>query len=81
MQITLKPSQERVLQEAIRTGLVRSVDDFVESAIQALPHRQTGFDKERARIAAGRIREIRKGVRLNRQGETIRELAHAGHKY
>lgn len=81
MTITLTPDQERAIQQAIDAGLVRSVDEFIETAIEALPHQGSEFDQERARAAAARIREIRKGVRLNLQGMSIREFAHIGHKY
>jgi Arc/MetJ-type ribon-helix-helix transcriptional regulator len=81
MHITLKPDQERVIQAAIQAGLIRSVDEFIDTAIEALPHRDAGFDKEKARLAGARIREIRKGVSLDLQGMSIRELAHVGHKY
>lgn len=47
----------------------------------ALAHRNGGFDKAKARLAGQRMRELRKGVRLDLRGESIRELAHAGHKY
>jgi hypothetical protein len=57
------------------------VDEFIEGAIEALPHRENEFDKERARRAGARIREIRKGVKLDLQGMSIREFAHIGHKY
>lgn len=82
MTITLTPSQERVIEEAIRAGLVRSVDEFIEAAIEALPHpADRAFDAEKARKAVERIRELRKGVKLERDGMSIRELAHLGHKY
>jgi len=81
MQITLRPDQERAIQEAIQAGLLRSVDEFVDSAIAALAHRDVGFDKDNARLAGARIREIREGVKLDLQGMSIRELAHIGHKY
>jgi Arc/MetJ-type ribon-helix-helix transcriptional regulator len=42
MTIILKPEQERAIQEAIQAGLVRSVDDFIDTAIEALPHRKGG---------------------------------------
>ena len=80
-QITLKPDQESVVLEAIHAGLIRSVDEFVDIAIVSLTHRDAGFDKDKARLAGARIREIRKGVRLDLQGMSIRELAHIGHKY
>ncbi len=81
MTITLTPHQERAIQEAIRAGVVRSVDEFIEAAIEALPRSETRFDLEKARQAGARIRQLRKGVRLNRHGMSIRELAHFGHKY
>jgi hypothetical protein len=81
MTITLKPDQEKAIRRAIEAGLVRSVDEFIETAIDALPRPENGFDKEKARAAVERIREIRKGVRLDLQGMSIREFAHLGHKY
>lgn len=81
MTINLTPEQERAIREAIQSGLVRSVDEFIDSAFGALSHRGGGFDKAKARLAGARIREIRKGVRLDLKGMSIRELAHIGHKY
>ena len=81
MTINLTPEQERAIQEAIRSGLVRSVDEFIDSALGALSHRNGGFDKAKARLAGARIREIRKSVQLDLKGMSIRELAHIGHKY
>ena len=82
MAITLNPDQERAIQEAIRAGVVRSVDQFIDAAIEALPRRYPGgFDQQKARQAGSRIRELRKGVRLDRRGISIREFAHSGHKY
>jgi hypothetical protein len=37
MSITLTPDQQRVIEEAIDAGLVRSVDEFIETAVKALP--------------------------------------------
>lgn len=42
---------------------------------------RSAFDAEKARAAGVRIRALRKGVRLDRQGMSIRDLAHLGHKY
>ena len=36
MSINLTPEQQSVIQKAIRSGLVRSVDEFIHSAMQAL---------------------------------------------
>jgi Arc/MetJ-type ribon-helix-helix transcriptional regulator len=79
--INLTPEQQSVIQEAIRSGLVRSVDEFIRSALSALSRQEDRFDKEKARTAGARIRELRKGVTLDLQGMSIRELAHSGHKY
>jgi Arc/MetJ-type ribon-helix-helix transcriptional regulator len=81
MTIRLTASQERALEEAIQAGLVSSVDEFIETAIQALPRQGSRFDPEKARRAGERIREIRRGVKLDLQGMSLRELAHLGHKY
>jgi Arc/MetJ-type ribon-helix-helix transcriptional regulator len=81
MTITLTPDQEKAIQDAIRAGVLRSVNEFIDTAIEALPRPDAGFDLERARQAGARIRELRKGVRLDRRGMSIRELAHIGHKY
>jgi Arc/MetJ-type ribon-helix-helix transcriptional regulator len=81
MSIHLTPEQQNAIEHAIQSGLVRSVDEFIDSALGALSHRNGGFDKAQARLAGARIRELRKGVRLDLKGMSIRELAHDGHKY
>jgi Arc/MetJ-type ribon-helix-helix transcriptional regulator len=81
MSINLTAEQQNVIQQAIQSGLVRSVDEFINSAMWALSRRKGEFDKEKARIAGERIRELRKGVILELHGMSIRELAHTGHKY
>jgi Arc/MetJ-type ribon-helix-helix transcriptional regulator len=81
MTITLTPEQERAIKNAIQAGLVRSVGEFIDTAIEALPHQESGFDKEAARAAVARICELRKGVRLDLRGTSLREFAHIGHKY
>jgi Arc/MetJ-type ribon-helix-helix transcriptional regulator len=81
MSINLTPEQQNAIEQAIQSGLVRSVDEFIDSALGARSQRNGGFDKGQARLAGARIRELRKGVRLDLKGMSIRELAHAGHKY
>ncbi len=81
MGINLTPEQQNAIQQAIQSGLVRSVDEFIHSALGALSRHESRFDKEKARLAGARIRELRKGVVLELQGMSIRELAHIGHKY
>ncbi len=81
MTITLTPEQEKAVRNAIEAGLVRSVDEFIQTAIGALPYAETEFDRDRASAAVARIRELRKGVTLGLRGMSIREFAHIGHKY
>ena len=81
MGITLTPEQQDTIEQAIQSGLVGSVDEFIGSAIGALSSRDSGFDPERATLAVARIRELRRGVTFDLQGKSIRELAHSGHKY
>ena len=81
MTITLTPTQEKVIQDAIRAGVVHSVDEFIAKAVRSLPRRESAFDPDKARLAGQRIRALRQGVRLDRGGQSIRELAHTGHKY
>ena len=81
MGINLTPEQQSAIQQAIQSGLVRSVDEFINSALGALARQEGRFDREKARLAGVRIREIRKGVRLDLHGVSFRELAHIGHKH
>ena len=81
MSIDLTPEQQNVIQHAIRSGLVQTVDEFIHSALTALSRHEERFDKEKARLAGTRIRELRKGVTLDLQGMSFREFAHLGHKY
>ncbi|HEV3037696.1 MAG TPA: hypothetical protein VHA33_07925 [Candidatus Angelobacter sp.] len=37
MTVQLSPEQERAIQEAINSGLFRSIDEFIETAIAMLP--------------------------------------------
>ena len=39
------------------------------------------FDKVKAQAAVARIRDLRKGVRLDLQGMSLREFAHIGHRF
>jgi hypothetical protein len=58
----------------------RSVDEFLDEASEAWKKRdnQPKFDREKARAAADRIRELRKGVSL--QGLPIKDLVDEGRR-
>ena len=84
-----EPELERRVREGIQSGRFRDVDELLIKALDALFEKEGAaaspesdrFDLERARRAGARIRELRKGVRLDLQGMSIRSLAHLGHKY
>lgn len=87
MTIELKPETERLVREAISSGHFRSVDDLIVTGITAwraktLPTSDSGEAAEARRVAGEKIRELRKGVNLDRPaGMSLREYAHIGHKY
>ena len=41
MTIELSPEQERAVQEAIKNGFVRSVDEFIDAPLQCCPNPKT----------------------------------------
>jgi Arc/MetJ-type ribon-helix-helix transcriptional regulator len=86
MTITLTPEHERIIQAQLATGRFRSVEEVLEKVLAPLKSQAsdeaTIDEKGKARAAAERIRELRKGVTLERpQGMSLREYAHLGHRY
>jgi Arc/MetJ-type ribon-helix-helix transcriptional regulator len=86
MTITLNPEHERIIQAQLASGQFRSVEEVLEKALAPLKSQASDkatVDKEAtARAAVERIRELRKGVTLDRpKGMSLREYAHLGHKY
>ena len=78
MTITLTPDQEKAVQEAIQAGLVRSVDEFIEVAIHALPHREEAATRAEA---VRRMREFGEKHGLSLGEPITRKLLHEGHRY
>jgi hypothetical protein len=78
MNIILTPNQEDIIEGAIRSGMVRSVDEFIETAVKAFPQTEGAFDAVAAKLAVARIRDLRKGAALNRGAMSFRETAHIG---
>ena len=62
-----------------------SLEAFAEQVLLKQIHEADGetadFDKEKAQAAVARIRDLRKGVRLDLQGMSLREFAHIGHRF
>ena len=86
MTITLTPEHERIIQAQLATGQFRSVDEVLDTVLAPLKSQNSETLEEeqvaQAQAAAESIRELRKGVTLDRpEGITLREYAHIGHKY
>jgi Arc/MetJ-type ribon-helix-helix transcriptional regulator len=53
MTIELSPEQERAIQEAIKSGFVRSVDEFIDVAIAMLPQSKDHTESSRRAAVRG----------------------------
>lgn len=80
MTIHLSPRQERAIQEAIESGVVRSVDEFIETAIAMLPRAKDQNEVSR-REAVRRMEEFGDKYHLNLGEPITRKLLHEGHRY
>jgi Arc/MetJ-type ribon-helix-helix transcriptional regulator len=78
MTITLTPDQEKAIREAIKAGLVHSVDEFINSAIDALPN---GPQQAPSREdAVRRMQEFGDKYHLSLGEPVTRKLLHEGHR-
>ena len=78
MTIVLKPEQERAIQAAIQTGVIRSLDEFIDTAIEALPHGEAGqVSREEA---VRRMQEFGDKYLLNLGEPVTRKVLHEGHR-
>lgn len=76
MTITLQPDQERAIEEAIRAGAFRSVNEFIDAAIATLPNNTAAAEPACTPARKSRLRELREGLAL---GElSIKELIEEG---
>ena len=80
MTIQLSPEQERAIQEAIKSGVVRSVNEFIQVAIAMLPHSNEQSEDSR-REAIRRMEEFGKKYHLSLGEPITRKLLHEGHRY
>ena len=94
MKIEINPETERLVRDEITSGHFRSLDELIVTSVHAWRERNlassvSASEAEGADIAAAArrkagdaIRELRKGVTLDRpKGMSLREYAHIGHKY
>ena len=80
MTIQLSPEQERAIQEAIKSGVVRSVNEFIQVAIAMLPHSNEQSEDSR-REAIRRMEEFGKKYHLSLGEPITRKLLHESHRY
>jgi len=80
MTIKLTPEQEEAIQRAIKSGAVRSVDEFIETAIALLPQakEQNGGSRQ---AAVRDMIEFGEKYRLSLGEPITRKLLHEGHRY
>jgi Arc/MetJ-type ribon-helix-helix transcriptional regulator len=78
MTITLTPEQESAVREAIQAGVVRSVDEFIEVAIQTLPHRENTISRSEA---VRRMQDFGERHQLSLGEPITRKLLHEGHRH
>ncbi len=86
MTITLTPEHERIIEAQIAAGQFHSVEELLDQALapfqQSRPETIAEEKTAQAQAAAECIRELRKGVTLDRpEGVSLREYAHTGHRY
>ena len=67
MTIHLKPDTERLIREDVERGPYRTVDEFVERAVQLLHEQEEWLSANRAEIAA----KIDEGYTAAQRGELI----------
>lgn len=80
MTIKLTPEQEEAVQNAIKRGVVRSVDEFIATAIALLPQGigQTNGSRE---AAVRDMEEFGEKYHLSFGEPVTRKLLHEGHRY
>jgi hypothetical protein len=79
MTIILRPEQEKAIQQALETGLIRSVDEFIDHAIESIPRsKQPMVSREEA---VRRMLEFGEKHKLNLGEPVTRKLMHEGHRY
>lgn len=76
------PELESILQNRVRAGNFASVEQLLWETFKDEPEVSDELTRAKAMDAASRIRDLRKGVSLDRpEGLSLREYAHIGHRY
>ena len=80
MTIKLTPEQEQAIQNAIKNGVVRSVDEFIDTAIALLPQGKDQTHSSRQAAVRG-MEEVGETYHLSLGEPITRKLLHEGHRY
>ncbi len=80
MTIQLSPEQEHAIQEAIESGLFRSVHEFIDAAIANIPQANVLSESSRQE-AVQRMVEFGEKYHLNLGEPVTRKFMHEGHRY
>ena len=80
MTIELSQEQERAVQEAIKNGFVRSVDEFIDAAIAMLPQPQDQGGNSR-QAAIRHMEEFADEYHLSLGEPITRKLVHESYRY
>ena len=79
MTIELKPEQEQIIQRQLASGLYRSVEEVLTSALANLPHDRR-FDPENRREAVRRMMEFGERGKLSLGEPVTRQFLHESHR-
>jgi Arc/MetJ-type ribon-helix-helix transcriptional regulator len=82
MTINVKPETEQLVQEEIRNGHFRSVDEIIVEGVQAWreKHRSKQIGSEQRRKAVEEALAFAKDKAIPLGGISIKELIHEGHR-
>jgi Arc/MetJ-type ribon-helix-helix transcriptional regulator len=80
MTIHLSPEQEHAIQEAIESGLFRSVHEFIDAAIANIPRANVLGESSRQEAVQHMV-EFGEKYRLNLGEPVTRKFMHEGHRY
>jgi hypothetical protein len=80
MTIELTLEQEQAIRQAMDSGLIRSVDEFINTAIATLPPPKDHGDTSRLQ-AVKCMQEFGEKYRLSLGEPITRDLLHEGHRY
>jgi Arc/MetJ-type ribon-helix-helix transcriptional regulator len=84
MTISLTPEQEKIVEDELRSGNSRTVEEVIGKALQALKQRETassqGVVSREEQEAVRRMLEFAEQNRTRLDGLSVKYLIHEGHR-